>query len=260
MLSQVSKYFVDKKVQRVPFVIDTVLRICNEVADEIVRSGYFVKGLELSETCHSEALLFTGSVYNILRTSRWVESGWSVSTTVLGSTVTSLDPGDAVTSMDTTVSAAGIVIMRSDGDPEWRYETQESPSPLSSENTLGQGAVAGIATGASLGGLLLLGSITAAIIIGKKRRKQAAAADQRPRHKTSGHSYNSTHGNVIYPQAAELTDGQPVGVEMGIEGARVSPGTIGELDAIRPPGELQTVERPAEMLGPSAGRAIELPA
>lgn len=220
---------------------------CNKVADEIVRRGYLVKGVYLSETCHSEAALFTGSVYKIHETSLWVESEWSVSSTVIGSSVTSLYPG---MDMDTTVSAAGIVIMRSDGDPEWRDEPKEL---LSSPNPLGQAAIEGIATGVA--GLLLLGSITAAIIVGKNRRKQAAAADRRPRY-----SYNSTHGKIIYPQAAELADGQPVGAEMGIEGARVSPGTLMELDAIRPPGELQTVERPVEMLGTSAGRALELPA
>lgn len=241
-------------------MIETALRICNEVADETIRSGYLVKGAFLSETCHSEAALFTGSVYTILRTSLSVESGWSVSTSVIGSTVTSLYQGDA--NMDTTIAAAGIVIMKSDGDPEWQWQDEPQESPLSSPNTtsMGQGAVAGIATGAALGGLLLIGSITAAIIIGRKRRKQAAAADQRPRHKNSRYSYDSTHGKAICPQAAELAEGQPVGAEMGIEGARVSPGTLGELDAIRPPGELQTVERPVEMLGPSAGRALELPA
>lgn len=222
--------------------------ICTEDADEIIHSGYFVKGVYLSETCHSEAALFTGSVYNIHETSRWVESGWSVSSTVVGSTVTSLYPG---MDMDTTVSAAGIVIMRSNGDPEWRDEPRELSS---SPNTLGQAAVAGIATGVA--GLLLLGScITAAIIVGKKRRKQGAAGDQMPRYR-----YNSTHGKAICPQAAELADGQPVGSKMGIEGARVSPRTLMELDAVRPPGELQTIERPVEMPGTGAGRALELPA
>lgn len=223
-------------------MIEAVLNICTEVADEIIPSGYFAKGIYLSETCHSEAALFTGSVYSILETSQWVpaESGWSVSSTIAGSTATSLYPG---MDMDTTVSAAGIVVMRSDGDPEWRDEPEE---PSSSPSTLGQGAVAGIATGVALGGLLFLGGIVAAIIIGKKRRKQD--------------SYNSTHRKAIYPQAAELADGQPVGFEMGIEGARVSPGTLGELDAIRPPGELQTVERPVEMMGTDAERALELPA
>lgn len=105
-------------------MIQTVLSICDEDADEIVRSGYFVKGIYLSETCHSEAALFTGSVYNVLETSQWVpeESGWSVSSTIAGSTVTSLYPG---MDMDTTVSAAGIVVMRSEGDPEWRDEPRE---------------------------------------------------------------------------------------------------------------------------------------
>ncbi|KAH8770843.1 hypothetical protein F5883DRAFT_713426 [Diaporthe sp. PMI_573] len=139
--------------------------------------------------------------------------------------------------------------MRSDGDPEWRDEPRELSS---SPNTLGQGAVAGIATGVALGGLLLLGSITAAIIIGRKRREQAAAADRRTR-------YDPTRRKAIYLQAEELTDGQPVGLEMGIEGARVPPEALGELDTIRPPGELQAVERPVEMLGVGAGRISELP-
>lgn len=223
-------------------LIEALLSIYNEVADDVGRSGYFVKGVYLSETCHSEAGLFTGSVYSILQTSQWVpaESGWSVSSTIAGSTVTSLYPG---MDMDTTVSAAGIVVMRSDGDPEWRDEPKELSS---SPNTLGQGAVAGIATAVVLGGLLLLGGIAAAIIIGKQRRKQ--------------YSYDSIHRKAIYPQAAELADAQPVGFEMGIEGARVSPRTLGELDTIRPPGELQTVERPVEMLGTGAERAQELPA
>lgn len=223
-------------------MIQNVLSICDEVADETVRSGYFVKGIYLSETCHSEAALFTGSVYNVLETSQWVpeESGWSVSSTIAGSTVTSLYPG---MDMDTTVSAAGIVVMRSEGDPEWRDEPRElSLSP----KTLGQGAVAGIATGVAIGGLLFLGGVAAAIIVGRKRRKQ--------------HSCNSTHGKTIHPQVAELADGQPVGVELGIEGARVSPATLGELDATRPPGELQTVEIPVELLGTEAQRALELPA
>lgn len=242
MLSPVRQYFLDHKRAKGPLVIETMLNICTEVADEMLRSGYFVKGIYLSETCHSEAALFTGSVYSILETSQWVpaESGWSVSSTIAGSTVTSLYPG---MDMDTTVSAAGIVVMRSDGDLEWWNEPEE---PSSSPNSLGQGAVAGIATGVALGGLLFLGSIVAAIVIGKKRRKRD--------------SYSSTHGNAIYPQAAELADGQTVGFEMGIEGARVSPGTVGELDAIRPPGELQTVERPVEMMSTVAERALELPA
>ena len=228
-------------------MIETVLSICNEVADEIVRSGYSVAGIYQSETCHTEATLpgFTGRVYSILATYQWVESGSSVSSTIAGSTVTSLYPA---WQMDATISAAGIVVMRSDGDPEWRDEPRESSS---SPNTLGQGAVAGIATGVAFGGLLL-GSITAAIIIGRKRREQAAAADRRT-------SHDPTRRKAMYLQAEELTDGQPVGLEMGIEGARVAPEALGELDAIRPPGELQAVERPVEMLGIGAGRISELP-